>query len=531
MASQNIQDVMTNFEQSYTNLQQINQKVSADDAHRQNFSTTILGSLNTINEKIKELPHKIQLLKDELNNSRTAIASNNNQLTSNQSDLASLTAKVNQLQQERDAIEQKYNALETASQTQIRAHDAEIQSLQSQLQQIQTQNQQLNDEFNKLTQSNLPIDDNITQIRQTLQQNVDRINTLQQEIDSREQVIQQLNQQILNRQKDASTAQSQLEHQILLLQGHANDLTNQIMMLTEQNAKLKETIGRATLIINEATTNLERLNSGSMNAQSLQQVNDIIGQIDQTIQEINSILDNSNTTTNPSSNQPQSPSSNIIPQGNQGQTRPNINVLPDNTKIQISQSEKNLGELYHYAQIQINNSPQNTPTQDFLELLLTVLSETSNTEYIKNIITGYGIDYRDNKFAFSDTPNTRNFDLLTTVDQENGKDFTYVDLFNAGRIKITKIIKYPFNKVSSSLFYNMIIFLKQICVAPTIDQVKQIYKQSPYIMTENNLGLNLSKEWTLIKKKNFTTNGTDYRGGNKKTKKIKKSRKGRKSRK
>ena len=493
-ANNNFMDL---FNASYANLQRVNNQVTADDASRQNFSTTIIPQLTNINTNIKTLAVKIKALKTELDNSKSAVANNTSQLSSKQTELDNLNAQITQLQADKASISSKYDALENASKAQVSAHQSAINSYETQIQQLQKTNNELQDQANKLSQSlgntgSASLVSSVAAIKQEIQQNSALINALQAEIQRRDQQIDALDQQIQSITQSSSNAQSQTAQQIAAMQTHANDLNNQISNLTTQNAALKQTIVRATTIIDEATANLERLNSESMNDQSLQQINTIISQIDQTIQEINTLLD-----TNP-------PASSSIanPPGAQSNLQ---SILPGSTLIPVgfNNTEITLNNLNILLQKLDQDIPTNAVsariTRHFVMLLNDIIQVSDFPQVIATVFSGLGLKMTDNSntdITISGLQNlTSGADLLSNITLDNQSPFQTVFILNLVNNALNNLISGSYN---DSTCNSLVKFFKDIEFAQSFDKIEEIYEASPFkIIVNNNPGQPPSLELRL----------------------------------
>jgi predicted nucleic acid-binding Zn-ribbon protein len=103
-----------------------------------------------------------------------------------------------------------------------------------------------------------------------------KINNLEQQLQSKEEELARINQENINQQNSAAQA--------------TQNLQQQIETLTKQNQDLIQRIIQATQIINESADQFDTILKSVPNAQTQEEVNDLLKQIEESIENISNAL-------------------------------------------------------------------------------------------------------------------------------------------------------------------------------------------------------------------------------------------------
>jgi chromosome segregation ATPase len=303
MSEQN--QFLIEFQKSLDKLVGVRQNIQASVQMREKFSNDLKQSLTQINGRLKDLASKIINLKNSIDTLQNQVQSNTTSIDDKSQQLEALQQQIIQLENERKNAIEQFNKDKIDLQGKIDQKQQQIDELESQLRDLTTQkdsleNQKvvLDNEKNALRselenkgqiqgeraeQITMQSEESLQRLQQQqteLTKKIDdceaKINDLEQQLKSKEEELTKINQDNIIQQN--ATAES------------TQNLQQQIESLTKQNEDLIQRIIQTTQIINESADEFDTILKSVPNAQTQEEVNELLKQIEESIENISNAL-------------------------------------------------------------------------------------------------------------------------------------------------------------------------------------------------------------------------------------------------
>jgi chromosome segregation ATPase len=282
------------FEDSMARLSDLRKGIQANVQMKEQFSNNVKNSLSQINSRLKELYEQINSLKKTVDELQSQVTNHNAFIGDKDKQLSELQEQMKQLKEERDTALAQLNEEKQQLMNQINEKQQQIDQLEAQLRDVTTLKDSLTAERDAL-RSELQGKGDLAQ------QHAQQIQTLTEEAQQREQdlnnkinecdaKIQGFEQQLA--EKDGEILRVNEEHKSTqgAAQNASQELQNQIEVLTQQNQQYIERIVQATSALNEAADDLDSIYKGVPNAQTQDEVKELLDQIEQSLQNIGSAI-------------------------------------------------------------------------------------------------------------------------------------------------------------------------------------------------------------------------------------------------
>jgi chromosome segregation ATPase len=299
------QQFLQDFQSSMDRLNGMNQMIQNSLQQKKTFSDKLIAKLIDVNQKIKNLAEQINRMKTTLDGLQGQVSNNTSSISDKDKKIAELTQRIAQLESEKQQIAQQLanfqkqcNDEKLALQQKINSDEGQIRKLMEDNEAMKKQNDALTAELTN--KGDLPAQ-HAQQIKSQTEEFQKQMSQLQQENQSK---IDELMAQIKDCDDKMLELQKQLKEKTDEAAAHAQSVTDtqnqgqtqiaqlnkQINDLKQENADLIQRIVAATQAIMQASDNLEKLANTVPNQQSEQYINKIFAEIEQSIQNISSII-------------------------------------------------------------------------------------------------------------------------------------------------------------------------------------------------------------------------------------------------
>jgi chromosome segregation ATPase len=269
------QDYLTEFQNKLDALNAVKDRVNASLAFRQQFSKDIKKQLTEVNARVQYLVGMIQKLKTTTGSIESAVNNNSGIIAQKNTQIQDLTNQLESTRQEKNRLESQFNAYKADKERQIQENQAAINQHEAQLRTLTQSKEEAERKASTLTAERTQIDE---QYRQKEQELTAKINECEGKLTTCEQQL---------RDKTAEHAQAAQAVDAVQerTQTNVQNLQQQITGLTEQNNMLVQRLISATEAIHSATENLQMLTSEAPNAQTKEEVDQLIRQITSQIEQ------------------------------------------------------------------------------------------------------------------------------------------------------------------------------------------------------------------------------------------------------
>jgi len=351
MATNKNTPFLNDFQNSLDRLSQLNAAITKNTENKTRFTGFVLDELEKLHAKIKAIVIKIKEIKGRLDLLEGQVTQNTNGIQSKDAEITSLKETLDRLTAERDQLttqlnESNKNASEnsTALQSKIDENEATMRVLDGEKSELIIQRDALKKELSEKGDAQKAhadalqqvTDENTQKMAEMATANEAQMKGLQDQIAVKEAKIQEITLQIQQLQKDMEGLNQQIAEKDARLQGNAKeieDLKNQIAekdkqinetasnnesiqqeqnknasaiaecsakiqqlegdrnALQAENDDLIERIKRATIVINEATQQLEELTNQGFYEQSNKDVLQKISEIETTLKLISETIE------------------------------------------------------------------------------------------------------------------------------------------------------------------------------------------------------------------------------------------------
>jgi chromosome segregation ATPase len=282
------------FDDSMRRLNHVKQGIQSSIQMKEQFTNNIKNSLTDINTRLTALVGEISRLKNHAQELEAQVNTNTASIGDKDRQYQELQAQIAQLQAQHEADVRTLNEQKDQLTQQINGLQEQINTCEQNLREVTQLRDQLTSERDALRTELQGRGDQATQHAQQIQQLTEQAQQREQELTNRinacEARIGEFERQIT--EKDAEIARVNQEHQTT--QGNAvnqsQDLQRQIEVLRQQNDQLSQRIVAATQAILEAADDLERISNGVPNATTQREVNDILEEIERSLQNISNVI-------------------------------------------------------------------------------------------------------------------------------------------------------------------------------------------------------------------------------------------------
>lgn len=304
---------LQNFQSSMDELNKTNQKVQDNIKQKKEFSSNLLGKLKDINVKIKTLAAQINQLKTVMNGFQKQVTVNDGSIDAKDKEINELKTTVKGLEGEKQQLVQQLSEYQKKCaddknmlQQKIDAQEQQVRKLMDENTAIKKQLDALSNELKSKDGAQKQNIDKITELTEIVKNNEQKMQELLAQIKEKDAKIANLEKQLTDKTKEVANEAQKINDALAQSQQTIEQLNQQITELKRQNDNLLQKIIAATQAIKEATANLELLIQTDATADSAQ-YNQIFNEIDQSIQNISSIIQVPTVSQNPNGPPPQKP--------------------------------------------------------------------------------------------------------------------------------------------------------------------------------------------------------------------------------
>lgn len=283
-------DFLSDFEDKMKKLTDVRNKIQSGVTFKENFAKDIKVKLSAINSRIKMLNDLIVKFKSESRELEKNITNNNNHIGNKETQVKLLTEQVSKLTKENEDLTVKLNQnkrqteLKIADlQHKIDEYETKLRELTQQIENKSTELNALRDEMKKSgdTQA-IEYSEQLKNMgEQSKKQLQEQSDILTEKINTCESKINEFTKQIEYKETDVVNKQKQI-----------NDMKNQMQLLQNQIADMKKLnddliirLTNATQAINIAADDLQYIANSAPNAQTKQEVDDLLQQITSQIEQ------------------------------------------------------------------------------------------------------------------------------------------------------------------------------------------------------------------------------------------------------
>jgi chromosome segregation ATPase len=370
------------FTNSMKRLTDIKQNIQSNMEFKDKFTSSLKDSLSNINNKLQNLSGKIKQLSENANELKNKVASNSSSISEKDKQIETLKQQMTQLQQQYEGSSSSSSQQKQELENKINEQQKTIDDAESKLRQIQTELSNITNQKNALEQEVKSKGDmssqHAEQINMLTEESKSRLLQQQNELTSKitdcENKIQKYEQQLKDKDQTIQTEKQNIISTSQSLQQTIDSLTQEKNALSQENDQLIGRIMEATQAINDAATALEYISAGVPNAQTQQEVNTLLQQIEHSFENIGRALQSQ-----PQTQQNITPDTIIQITDYLGQ---NIEVkYNDILKMLVEKSKKDGEQFdkYRKALAEIRNSPIAGVNR---------ILQSNNIQYKNNIIMG-----------------------------------------------------------------------------------------------------------------------------------------------
>lgn len=300
---------LTDFQKSLEGLIAVRQNIQESIQMRENFSNNLKIKLRQINDSLKDLAEKIKNLKNLVDTLQNQVQTNTTSIDDKSKQVEELQKKISELEGERQLAINNFNQEKSDLEGKINEKEKEIDKLEEQLRNLTTQKNDLENQKSTLEntknalkseleskgeisgehaeQITMQSEESLQRLKQQqmeLTKKIDdceaKLNVLEQQLRDKETELDRINRANITQQNDSSQI--------------AQNLQQQIDDLTKQNMDLIDRIIKATAIINDSIDDFNKILNGVPNAQTQEEVNEILESIEESIANISRALQGQN---------------------------------------------------------------------------------------------------------------------------------------------------------------------------------------------------------------------------------------------
>ena len=292
---------LVDFQNSMTQLETMNKKVQGTLAEKNRFNKKLQDRLQKINQMIQQLAGVITNLKAKVDNLQGAVNNNSSSIGQKDKQIADLTQRLNALEGEKQQLTQNLTALQTQANNDRTALQQKIDADEAQIRQLTDENTLIKNKSDALeaelaSKGNLPAqhaeelkkqtDVFQAQLAKQQQDNQVQIDKLMAQIKDREDQMAALQKQLQDKTAEADARVQSITDTQSKGQAEIVQLNKQIAELQAANDDLVQRIRAATQAIMLANENLRLLSETAPNMQSEKEVDNLLDEIQNSIQTI-----------------------------------------------------------------------------------------------------------------------------------------------------------------------------------------------------------------------------------------------------
>jgi chromosome segregation ATPase len=296
---------LVDFQNSMTQLDTMNKKVQVTLAEKNRFNKKLQDRLQKINQMIQQLASVISNLKSKVDSLQGAVNTNSASIGNKDKEIADLTKRLSALEAEKQQLTQNLTALQTQANNETTALQQKIDTDEAQIRQLTNDNTLIKNKSDALeaelaSKGDLPAqhaaelkkqtDDFQAQLAKQQQDNQLQIDQLMAQIKDREDQMAALQKQLQDKTAEADAHVKNITDTQNKGQAEIDQLNKQIAELQAANDDLVQRIIAATQAIMLANENLRLLSETAPNMQSEKEVDNLLDEIQNSIQTISNAI-------------------------------------------------------------------------------------------------------------------------------------------------------------------------------------------------------------------------------------------------
>jgi chromosome segregation ATPase len=296
---------LVDFQNSMSQLDTMNKKVQGTLAEKTRFNKKLQDRLQKINQMIQQLASVISNLKSKVDSLQGAVNTNSASIGNKDQEIADLTKRLSALEAEKQQLTQNLTALQTQANNETTALQQKIDTDEAQIRQLTNDNTLIKNKSDALeaelaSKGNLPAqhadelkkqtDDFQAQLAKQQQDNQLQIDQLMAQIKDREDQMAALQKQLQDKTAEADALVKNITDTQNKGQAEIDQLNKQIAELQAANDDLVQRIIAATQAIMLANENLRLLSETAPNMQSEKEVDNLLDEIQNSIQTISNAI-------------------------------------------------------------------------------------------------------------------------------------------------------------------------------------------------------------------------------------------------
>ena len=393
------QQFLQDFENSMNKLNGMNNMIQTSIQQKKDFSSKLLDKLKAINDKIKDLAGQINKLKENVDTLQGQVSNNSTNIGDKDNQITDLTQKIAALEAEKQQISQQFTDFQKQVIDEKNGLQQKIDDCESKIRQLTDENTNIKNQADALTselsgkgdlqtqhaeQIKSQTEDFQKQLETQQQANQTKMDELMAKIKDCDDKMLDLQTQLKNKTDEAEAHVQAINNTQSQGQSQVDQLNQQIADLKKENDDLIQRIIAATQAIKQASDSLELLANTVPNQQTDQEVDQIIAEIEQSIQNISGVLQG-----NPS--QPSTaPQPTIAPQQQTIQPNEEITLQDSGTGSPV-QIQYNM----ILQQLKAKSGIKGSGGQKYKDALIK-LKKTQNPQDVASILSSYNITFKNN---------------------------------------------------------------------------------------------------------------------------------------
>ena len=283
---------LTQFEDKMTKLNNVRANIQNSIQIKEAFASQLKTRLEEVKNRLQQLTGLINTLKTNANNLESQIGTNTTSISDKERELQQLREQVSILTTEKVNLTTKITQQENELKNQIAQKQNLIDTCEAQLREIKTKYESQTREVNALREEitkngNEKDAVHAEQLRklseQSQKQLTDRENELLQKINDCDSKISSYEQQLKDKNVLLEQKQKEIDDAAMKTRTDAVKLQSEIDKLKSENEQLVKRLISATDAINQAADDLQLLMAEVPNAQTKQQIETLVDEINQQI--------------------------------------------------------------------------------------------------------------------------------------------------------------------------------------------------------------------------------------------------------
>jgi predicted nucleic acid-binding Zn-ribbon protein len=338
-------DFLNQFQQKMDRLNAVRSGIQASVQSKEQFANYLKNRLQEINTGLKKLAGLINELKNKADNLERQISTNNATMSDKERQLQELSKQLDTLNNERNELIAKMSQQDndtkgqmtqmTELQNKINNYEAQLRDLkqlsETQAGELNALRQEMSTTGTERDRAHLQELARLTELSK--QQLAEQEAQLMQKIKECETKIMGFDQQIRDKETGFANRQREIEEKMMQAQNSGNALQSEITSLRNENQNLIQRLIDATNAINQSADDLQMLMADIPNAQSKQEIDNLLNSISQ---QMGQSIENISRAAQGHPMMPTQPMTQTQPQG----------VLPRQQPTQIDPNTKIRGMTY-----------------------------------------------------------------------------------------------------------------------------------------------------------------------------------------